>query len=311
VQTVQPLTPRFGEFAALGPHGFTRIGYVEWGPEHAEQTVICVHGLTRNSRDFDFLARRLVQRGMRVVAPDLPGRGRSEAMEHAEDYGTPLYVAVTAALIARIGAREVDWIGTSLGGHIGMELAARPRTPIRRLVLNDFGARVPAAALQRIGKYLRDTRSFRTLDEVEIYLREIYAPFGDLSDSQWRHLAEHSAVSENEELWLHYDPKIVTQFSRPLLLDVTLWRVWEQVACSVLIVRGSDSDLLLPETVKEMKRRGIAAEQGRVRSVEIPNCGHAPALMSDDEIDVIEDFLTAKPVSAQRGRSTLKTARAR
>ena len=275
------LSPRFGEFLALGPHGFTQMGYTAWGPEDAERTIVCMHGLARNSRDFDFLAQCLAERGARVVAPDLPGRGRSAPVDHAEDYATPLYVAVAGALIAHLGKSEVDWVGTSLGGHIGMELAARPGSPIRRLVLNDFGARVPAAALQRIGSYHKTVRTFSTLDDAETYLREIYASFGTLSDAQWRHLAEHSVIAQGKELRLNYDPKIVTQFSRPLFLDVTLWRVWEQVACSVLLLHGENSDLLLPETVTEMKRRGIAAKMGLVRSLEIANCGHAPALMAE------------------------------
>jgi pimeloyl-ACP methyl ester carboxylesterase len=299
------LSPRFGEFIALGPHGFTQIGYTAWGPGDAERTVVCVHGLTRNSRDFDVLAQRLASLGMRVVAPDLPGRGRSAHVAHAEDYGTPLYLAVGGTLIAHLGVSEVDWVGTSLGGHIGMELAARPGSPIRRLVLNDFGARVPTAALQRIANYLRNTRRFRTLREVETYLREIYAPFGPLSDAQWRHIAQHSVIAENGQLRLNYDPKIVTQFSRPMFLDVTLWRVWEQVACSVLVLRGENSDLLLPETVVEMKRRGLASSQGRVQSIEIPNCGHAPSLMTDEQIRLIQDFLlTESAASAPRRRAT-------
>jgi pimeloyl-ACP methyl ester carboxylesterase len=304
MQAVMSPSPRFGEFIALGPHGFTQLAYTAWGPEDAERTVVCVHGLTRNSRDFDFLAQTLAAFGMRVVAPDLPGRGRSAPIAHAEDYGTPLYLAVMGALIAHLGVKEIDWIGTSLGGHIGMELAARPGSPIRRLVLNDFGARVPVAALQRIGGYLRNSRRFRALPEVETYLREIYAPFGALSDAQWRHLALHSVVEDNGQLRLDYDSRIVTQFSRPMLLDVALWRVWEQVQCSVLILRGQYSDLLLPETIAEMKRRGLAAEQGRVQSVEIPNCGHAPALMAAEQIRLIEDFLLADTAaSAPRRRA--------
>ena len=285
------LTPRFDELPVLGPHGFSHMGYTEWGARDASRTIVCVHGLTRNSRDFDFLAERLVDRGARVIAPDLPGRGRSEPAAHPEDYATPLYLAAMAALIARLCVREVDWIGTSLGGHIGMELAARPGSPIARLVLNDFGARVPVAALQRIADYLRRAHPFATLAEVEAYLRDIYAPFGPLTDAQWRHLAVHGVVQEKGGLRLHYDPGIVTQFSRPLLLDVALWRVWEQVACPVLIVRGEHSDLLLPATVAEMQRRGIAAAQELVEAVTLPGCGHAPALMSADQIRVVEEFL--------------------
>jgi len=291
MQSGAPLSPRFGGFIALGPHGFTQVGYTAWGFEDAERTVVCMHGLTRNGRDFDFLAQRLAALSMRVVAPDLPGRGRSAPAAHAEDYGTALYLAVAGALIAHLGVKEIDWVGTSLGGHIGMELAALPGSPIRRLVLNDFGARVPAAALQRIGNYLRTTPSFCTLTEVETYLRAIYAPFGTLSDAQWRHIAEHSVIEENGRLRLNYDPKIVTQFSRPMYLDVALWRVWEHVDCPVLILRGEHSDLLRPDTVVEMKRRGIAAKYGRVESIEIPSCGHAPALMADEQIRLIEDFL--------------------
>jgi len=170
VRSAAPLTPRFADFLALGPHGFTQVAYTARGPEDAERTIVCVHGLTRNSRDFDFLAQRFAAQGMRVVAPDLPGRGRSAPVPHAEDYSAPLYVAVMGALIAHLGVKEIDWIGTSLGGHIGMELASRPGNPIRRLVLNDFGARVPAAALLRIGNYLRNTPALHTLAEVETYL---------------------------------------------------------------------------------------------------------------------------------------------
>src|SRR5258705_8024609 len=160
------LGPRFEEVRALGPHGFVRVAYVEWGPPAAEQVVICVHGLTRNSRDFDFLAKRLRQQGLRVLGPDLPGRGRSEWVVPPTDYATPLYTAVAAAVIARSGAKAVDWVGTSLGGHVGMEVAAQANSPIRRLVLNDFGARVAGIALQRIGSYLRMKRRFADVKEL-------------------------------------------------------------------------------------------------------------------------------------------------
>ena len=297
------LAPRFDDLPVLGPHGFTRVGYTEWGSVDAPRTVVCVHGLTRNSRDFDFLAQRLVERGVRVVAPDLPGRGRSEFLPRGEDYNTHVYLTAMSALIARLGVREIDWVGTSLGGHIGMELAARAGTPIRRLVLNDFGARVPVAALQRIGAYLRRAHAFATLGEAEAYLRDVYAPFGKLTDAQWRHMAVHGVVQDKAGLKLHYDPAIIEQFTRPLLLDVVLWGLWEHVTCPTLILRGEDSDLLLRRTVDEMKRRGRAAEQGLVQSVEIAGCGHAPALMSADQAALVEDFLFADAVPAKRSRA--------
>lgn len=297
------LGPRFDEVQALGPHGFTRVAYVEWGPPDAEQVVICVHGLTRNSRDFDFLAKRLAHRGLRVIAPDLPGRGKSDWVTPPTDYATPLYIAVAAAVIARSGAKAVDWVGTSLGGHVGMEVAAQPNSPIRRLVLNDFGARVAGIALQRIGSYLRMKRRFADVKELETHLRTIHEPFGKLTDAQWQHIAEHSAEkTEDGDVRQHYDPGIGRAFSWPLMVDISLWDVWEKVACPVMVLRGEDSDLLHASTVRDMQRRGIAGKNGLVRQVEVRGVGHAPALMSDSQITLIEDFLADEKVTSKAQR---------
>jgi pimeloyl-ACP methyl ester carboxylesterase len=286
------LVARTGEVRALGPHGLARIAYVEWGPEDASQVVLCVHGLTRNARDFDFLARRLAAKGMRVVCPDLPGRGRSEWIANPADYATPLYLAAMAAVIARTGAEQVDWVGTSLGGHVGMEMAALAGNSIRRLVLNDFGARVAGAALQRMGAYMRLKRRFATVEELEEHFRTIHEPFGKLTDAQWRHIAVNSAVKTEEgDFRQHYDPAIGRNFSWPLMVDVGLWHVWEKVSCPVLILHGEDSDLLHASTVREMQKRGAAARKALVRAIEVRGCGHAPALMADHQISLIEEFL--------------------
>jgi pimeloyl-ACP methyl ester carboxylesterase len=292
------LSPRFDDVKALGPHGFTRVAYIEWGPRDAEQVVLCVHGLTRNGRDFDFLARRLAHRGLRVIAPDLPGRGKSDWVVPPTDYATPLYVAAMTAVIARSGAKAVDWVGTSLGGHVGMEVAALPGNPIRRLVLNDFGARVTGSALQRIGAYLRMKRRFADMAELELHLRTIHAAFGKLTDVQWKHIAEHSGVkSEDGGIQQHYDPGIGRAFSWPLLVDISLWDVWDKIACPVMILRGEESDLLHATTVREMQKRGVAGKNGLVRAVEVRGVGHAPALMNDSQITLIEDFLADQKVT--------------
>jgi len=291
--------PRHREFVALGAKSFTRVSYTEWGPSGAGRTVICAHGLTRNGRDFDFLARRLARTGMRVIAPDLPGRGRSEPMRDWHEYATPLYLSVMSGLIARLDVEHVDWVGTSLGGHIGMELAAIPGAPIRRLVLNDFGARVAARALQRISAYLNADvgRRFASIAEVEEHLREILAPFGALTDEQWRHMAANGSIDAgNGELRLNHDPAISKMFWWPMLLDIVLWHVWDKVACPTLILRGVDSDLLSADTVRQMTRRGAAAGKGLVRHVEIPDCGHAPALMDDAQAEIVKAFLSAEDV---------------
>jgi pimeloyl-ACP methyl ester carboxylesterase len=294
------LTPRHGEVAALGPRGLTKVAYVEWGPPDAEQVVICVHGLTRTGRDFDFLARRLALLGMRVLAPDLPGRGRSDWAMNPVDYNTPLYLSACTAVIARSGAVQVDWVGTSLGGHIGMEMAALPGSPIRRLVLNDFGARVSGTALTRMAGYLRLKRRFASIEELEHHLRDIHETFGSLTDVHWHHMATHSAVKTEEgDYRQHYDPSIGRNFQWPLLVDIALWNIWDQVSCPVLILRGEDSDLLHASTVREMQKRGAAAKANLVRAVEVRGAGHAPALMTDSQIALIEEFLGGG-ISAQR-----------
>ncbi|MBX9631405.1 MAG: alpha/beta hydrolase [Burkholderiales bacterium] len=289
----EDLVPRFHTYPLLGSFGFVRLHYTEWGPRDAERTVICLHGLTRNGRDFDFLARHLAQRGMRVVAPDLPGRGRSERLPGAHHYVTETYLSAMAALLCRLDVTEVDWVGTSLGGHIGTEFAARRGAPVRRLVLNDFGARLQGAALNRLGRYSRVRKQFDSMDELEQHLRTIYQPFGNLTDEQWRHMTEHSAARDDHGFYCqNYDPAISNDFMLwPAMLDIALWHVWERVECPVLILRGETSDLLLPGTVDQMKARGIAAAKGLVESMEIPGCGHAPALMAPEQIRVIEEFL--------------------
>ncbi|HUP29155.1 MAG TPA: alpha/beta hydrolase [Usitatibacter sp.] len=294
------LTPRFEEVSSLGPRGYSKVGYVEWGPAGAQQVVLCVHGLTRNARDFDFLGRRLAAKGMRVIAMDLPGRGRSEWLSNPSDYQTPAYLAAAAAVIARSGAEEVDWIGTSLGGHVGMETAALPGNPVRRLVLNDFGARISGVALSRIGNYLRSNKRFANIAEVEQHLRQIHETFGALTDAHWRHMAEHHAVKTEEgDYRQHYDPGIARAFSWPLMVDVSLWDVWEKVACPTLILHGEDSDLLHASTVRDMQRRGIAAKNKLVRAIEVRECGHAPSLMTDSQMSLIEDFLAAEKPKAK------------
>lgn len=284
------VTPRLHDFAILGPHGFTRLAYAEWG-DGVSPWVVCAHGLTRNGRDFDDLAAALAARGRRVAAPDMPGRGRSAWLAAPADYGYPLYLSAAAALLARLGADSVDWVGTSMGGLIGMMLAAQPGTPIRRLVINDVGPFIPKAAMARIGEYVGADPRFPGFDAVEAYLRRVHAPFGPLTDAQWRHLAAQSAIpAEHGQLKLHYDPAIAL-LAQKEPEDVDLWPVWEQVACPTLVLRGAHSDLLLPETAAEMTQRGRASAAGKVRLAEIADCGHAPALMDADQTGLVAAFL--------------------
>ena len=313
------MSPRLNHFSSLGPHGFHRVGYTEWGNPRSDHLVVCVHGLTRNSRDFDELAGNLAGYGHRVVCMDVVGRGRSDWLEHKEDYGFALYVSDAAALLARITApaagfgallralrgagaeQKIDWIGTSMGGLIGMMLAAKPNSPIRRLVLNDVGPLVPWPALVRLKLATSGAGSrFASLDKVERHLRETCASFGPLADHQWRRLAAHgSRRREDGSYDLAYDPAIVStmrragnagiEFGNDFLFGIDLWPVWDAVKCPTLVLRGQESDLLLESTARQMQSRGPHAEV-----VEIPGVGHAPWLMSEDQIRIVRGFLAAE-----------------
>jgi pimeloyl-ACP methyl ester carboxylesterase len=268
-----------------GPDGNYGLSYADWGSPDAARTIICVHGLTRNGRDFDHLAT-VLQDHARVICPDMVGRGMSDPLRDPEQYALPTYVAHMLQLLDQLQLRQVDWVGTSMGGLIGMGVAASG-APIRRLVLNDIGPFIPKAALERINTHLGLSLSFASLKALEAHLREIHAGFGPLSDAEWRHLAEHSASRREDGTFrLSYDQRLAEPMKRGPLADVDLWPVWDQVRCPVLVLRGTQSELLLAATAEEMTRRGPGAEV-----VEIDGTGHAPALMAKDQIAIVRDWL--------------------
>jgi pimeloyl-ACP methyl ester carboxylesterase len=281
-----PTPPKAGSFLSLGPSGFHRVAFTDWGDPDGRKVTICVHGLTRTGRDFDVLAAKL-SKSTHVVCPDVPGRGASDWLENPKEYIYPTYLGDMAGLISHIGAERVTWIGTSMGGLIGMMLAAMPGSPIRKLIINDIGPFIPKEALNRIGDYVSAAPSFPDIAGIEAYLREVHAPFGDLSDEQWQHLATTSSEQNGEGgLRLHYDPAIADAFISGPVEDVDLWSVWDRIACPTLVLRGAKSDLLKLETAQEMTQRGPQAEL-----VTIDGCGHAPALMADDQVKIITDWL--------------------
>jgi len=272
-----------------GPHGLHRMAYMEWGDPANPRVLVCVHGLTRQGRDFDFLARALAA-DYRVVCPDVVGRGRSDWHAVKADYALPNYVNDMVTLIARLGVEQVHWVGTSMGGLIGMILASLPNTPIARLVLNDVGPVVTVASLRRLQDYVGKAPPFRDIAEAESYIRTVSAPFGLLSDAQWRHLTEHEIrPREGGGVELNYDPGIAEPFrATPLLADVDLWGIYDSIRCPTLVLRGAQSDLLTREVWREMQARGPHAS-----GAEIPDVGHAPMLMDEAQIAVVRDFLRA------------------
>jgi pimeloyl-ACP methyl ester carboxylesterase len=276
----------------LSAKGFHRVHYTEWGDAANPRIVICVHGLARTGRDFDFLAQ-VLQPDFRVVCPDIVGRGKSDWLHAKEDYGYPQYLADMNALIARVTADAGDsiiyWVGTSMGGIIGMLAASRTLSPIKKLVLNDIGTVVPKAALERLAIYVGHTPRFKTLEELEAHVRLVSAPFGPLTDEQWRHLTVHSAKQMEDGSWTTaYDPAIGVPFHQGPLHDINLWDYWDPIPCPTLLLRGIQSDLLLKDNALAMTQRGP-----RPRLVEFEGIGHAPALMAQDQIAVVRDFLLA------------------
>jgi pimeloyl-ACP methyl ester carboxylesterase len=280
---------RAGSIPYLLAGKFHRLAFEEWGDPDAAP-VVCVHGLTRNGRDFDALATVLAG-SFRVICVDLPGRGHSDWLDDPMLYQAQHYVTALGHLMAWIG-RDVAWIGTSLGGICGMIVAAMSGTPINRLVLNDVGPFLPGEALKRIRDYMVASGDspvmarFPDIEAIERHLRFIHAPFGVLSDSQWAKLARNSVRAlPDGRFTMHYDPRIAEPLRGSGTADVDMWASWERIWMPRLVIRGETSDLLLPETVERMKASGAMAH-------EVPLTGHAPALLDPVQIELIQLFLT-------------------
>lgn len=271
--------------------GGLRLHYTEWGDPAAPRAVVCVHGLTRNARDFDVLARDLAARGARVVCVDVAGRGGSDRLADPALYRVDVYAGHLARLLGLLSLSRVAWVGTSMGGLIGMALAAAAgeRSPIERLVLNDIGPFVPKEAIEPIRAYLGLDLLFPDMAALEAHLRQIHAPFGPLTDEQWAHLAAHSARPEGEAGFrLHYDPAIRGPMADGPPADIEIWPLYDAIACPTLVIRGAESTLLTAATAEEMTRRGP-----RARVVTFPGVGHAPALMAEDQIAAVRAFVLA------------------
>ena len=271
----------------LNPKGFHRLHYAEWG-DAGDPTIVCVHGLSQNARSFDTLAEKL-QSTHRVACLDVVGRGQSGWLDDPAGYSYPQYMADANALIARLGVDRIDWVGTSMGGLIGLMVAAMANSPVRRLVINDIGPFIPKAALERIGAYMTKDNRFADMASFDTYLREVYAPFGPLSDDQWSRMASLGARKNGDgTISPSYDPAITDAFRHGPMFDVDLWSLWDAISCPTLVLRGEYSDILSAETAAEMTQRGPKAT-----IVEFAGIGHAPALQADDQIAVIRNFLNA------------------
>ena len=271
-------------YSGLSTAGFHRVHYTEWGEADNPRVLICAHGLTRCGRDFDTLAKAL-QDQYRVICPDVAGRGESDWFIDKSDYNYAQYMNDMAVLLARTGVETVHWVGTSMGGIIGMLLASHANTPITRIVINDVGSFIPKASLERISMYLGASPRFADFESIVMAVRTV-SPFGEMSDATWRELTVPLVKQLADGSWqFRYDPGIGDSFKLGAIQDVDLSAVWEKVVCPVLITRGVDSDLLLKETFDSMCRKS------GVRGVEFEHVGHAPMFQEASQIEAVRAFL--------------------
>lgn len=302
------LEPRLHHVQCLSPRGRHRVAYWEWGAADHPHVVVCVHGLTRQGRDFDTLARDLAPH-CRVICPDVAGRGHSDRLADPLLYGVPTYVADMVTLLARLGVPQVDWVGTSMGGLIGLGVASLPGPDaahtrdglpppplVRRLVLNDVGPTIEPAALQRIGGYVGRPARWPTVQAAADALWELSRGFGPHTPAQWLALTRPQLVAAPEGGFMsHYDPGIALPFKAvtPELAaagEAALWAAYDRLSCPTLLLRGAESDLLSDATAQAMTQRGP-----RARRVDFAGVGHAPTLVAEEQRAVVRDFLLAAP----------------
>ena len=271
-------------YSGLSASGFHRVHYTEWGEADNPRVLVCAHGLTRCGRDFDTLAKAM-QGEYRVICPDVAGRGESAWLTNKADYNYAQYMSDMAALLARANVETVHWVGTSMGGIIGMLLASHPNTPITRLVMNDVGSFIPKASLERIGMYLGSSPRFADFESIVMAVRAV-SPFGEMSDETWRELTVPLVKQLPDGSWqFRYDPGIGDSFKVGAIQDVDLSPLWDKVSCPVLITRGEDSDLLLKSTFDAMCRKA------GVRGVEFADVGHAPMFQEKSQVEAVREFL--------------------
>lgn len=288
----------------ISPVGLHQMSYREWGDPDNPRVLVCVHGLTRVGADFDTLARHICDE-VRVICPDVVGRGRSSWLANPAFYHVPQYVSDMVALLARVlhpdAVQTVDWLGTSMGGLIGMGLASLPNSPIKRMVLNDIGPKLDQIAMRRIGEYLGKHMRFPSFEVAETLIREISQPFGVHTDAEWRKLVSDVIRQEEDGQWVRcYDPSVAVPFANVTAQSVeygqaALWASYDAIGCPCLLVRGESSDLLSHETALEMTQRGPKAQL-----VELPNVGHAPTFVHADQIALIEQFFSIHQSSKEK-----------
>lgn len=291
-------SPRLHHVSCLNATGMHRMAYWEWGDAANPHVVVCAHGLSRQGRDFDVLARALGNQ-CRVVCPDVVGRGQSDWLPDPMGYQLPTYVADMFTLLARLNATTVDWVGTSMGGLIGIGVASRRRpvdgqSLIRRFVINDVGPTIDAAGLARIGSYVGKPQRHASLEAAAAYVQSISETFGPHTPAQWLDLTRWQFKQDTDGTFVpRGDGAIGVPFKSitPELAkmgEALTWLAYDAIQSPTLLVRGAESDLLSPQTARLMTQRGPKA-----RLVEVAGVGHAPMFQQPDQVDLVRQFLLA------------------
>jgi len=282
---------RIESVQCISPEGLHRMSYKDWGDADNPNVIVCVHGVTRVSDDFDALARELSSH-FRVICPDIVGRGRSEWLRTGQHYQVQQYVCDMVTLFARINVGNISFLGTSMGGMIGTALASLPGSPIRKLILNDIGPVLNIAALGRIGQYIGQSIRFATFQEADQYIRSISLPFGEHTEEQWQKLSRDVLCQDKDGMWTrNYDLKLAASMQAVTpdmakAMEAMMWAAYDAISCPTLLLRGAESDLLLSDTAQQMTQRGPKA-----KLVEFEKIGHAPTFLHADQIAVVNDFL--------------------
>lgn len=285
--------PRLNHVGCLDSTRLRRMVYWEWGDAANPRVLLCVHGLTRQGRDFDVFARAMADE-YRVVCPDIAGRGQSDWLGNPMGYHVFTYVADIATLVARLNPTVLDWVGTSMGGLIGMAYGALKNSPVRRMVLNDVGPAIEPIALQRIGQYLGVPARWNTVEDAAEAMWTVSRSFGPHTPEQWLALSRPQVRADAGGFIPHYDPQIAVPF-RVAASDVSgggtaaLWAMYDALRAQVLLLRGEDSDLLSPQTAQAMTERGPKA-----RLVTFAGVGHAPTLNAPDQVAAVREFLLSR-----------------
>lgn len=291
-------------FFGSSEEGFHKVNYYLWGSRQKNEVpVICVHGMTRNGSDFDTLADHLASQGKQIYCPDIVGRGNSDWLQDAKNYSFEQYASDMVNMIARTGANEIDWVGTSMGGIIGMIIAAMPNSPIRRLIINDIGPQIPAKAIRRLSRYAGKDPIFHSIDEAIKYYKIGYSTFGDLSEEQWKRITLSSIRQTDNGFISKVDPGIkhvpskgkfifnlITHPYKTLqgpVFDINLWYLWDAIKCPTYLIYGEKSDLVTPAILTKMR-----ASKSNMQVMAISNVGHAPVLESDEQIEQINNWLS-------------------